>query len=195
MAYSPDGKWIASGSGDETVKLWDPSSGRPLLTLHGHTAPVASVAFSPDGKRLASGSWDATVRIWAPPRAISYSIQNMRVEILRPGLGTRIATAGNLLTVNYIVKSADGKKLHSTYEKGNRPLSFKLGSDPLPKGWELGIPGMRWGEIRRLTIPPELTCGSGGFPVAGIPENARLIYDIELLAIRDAAAHQAKTKL
>jgi WD40 repeat protein/serine/threonine protein kinase len=194
VAYSPDGKWIASGSADEHLKLWDPSNGRPQLTLIGHTAPVTSLAFRPDGLRIASGSWDATVRIWAPPGAISYSIQNMRVEILRPGLGTKIAAAGNLLAVNYIVKSADGKKLHSTYDKGNRPLTFKLGSDPSPKGCELGIPGMRWGEIRRLTIPPELAHASGSFAVAGIPENATLIYEIELLAIHNAGSRQAKTK-
>ena len=51
---SPDGRRLASASNDQTVKLWDASTGQELLTLKGHTDRVDSVAFSPDGRRLAS---------------------------------------------------------------------------------------------------------------------------------------------
>jgi WD40 repeat protein/serine/threonine protein kinase len=66
IAFSPDGKWLASASFDQTVKLWDLTTGTLIRTLKGHSFFVHSVAFTPDGKRLASASRDGTVRIWDP---------------------------------------------------------------------------------------------------------------------------------
>src|SRR5262249_11970587 len=59
-----DGKTLASGSQDTTIKLWDVETGKEKSTLHGHINPVYSIAFSPDGKILASGSHDKTVKLW-----------------------------------------------------------------------------------------------------------------------------------
>src|SRR5579883_2361096 len=63
ISFSPDGKTIATGSADHTVRLWD-LQGRALHTLKGHTADVQSVSFSPDGKTLVTGSKDGTAKLW-----------------------------------------------------------------------------------------------------------------------------------
>jgi WD40 repeat protein len=64
VAYSADGRWLASASHDHTVKLWEPATGQERRTLEGHTDGVNAVAFHPDSRRLASGGEDGTVRVW-----------------------------------------------------------------------------------------------------------------------------------
>src|SRR5207302_1677710 len=86
VALSADGRVLASGSWDRTLRLWQtpsasdgelgwqadspaalPKGGQLLATLHGHTGGVRSVALSANGRLLASGSWDGTIRLWQAP--------------------------------------------------------------------------------------------------------------------------------
>jgi WD40 repeat protein/serine/threonine protein kinase len=64
VAFSPDGRQLATNNADFTIRLWDLNTGQQTQTLRGHTYPVRSLAFSPDGRQLASASRDKTVKIW-----------------------------------------------------------------------------------------------------------------------------------
>ena len=64
VAFSLDGKRLASGGFDGTKGVWDAATGQEILVLRGHTDWIKSVCFSPDGQRLVSGGEDRTVRVW-----------------------------------------------------------------------------------------------------------------------------------
>lgn len=87
IQYSPDGKWIATASDDQTIRLWDARNGQPSTTLTGHTARVTQIAFSPDGQRLVSGADDNSIRRWnvadgRQEQTLSLGDENWRIEFL-----------------------------------------------------------------------------------------------------------------
>jgi peptidylprolyl isomerase len=89
------------------------------------------------------------------------------------------AVAGDTLTVHYVL-TVNGNKVQSSYDT-NSPFTFRLGTGAVIQGWDQGVPGMRVGGKRRLTIPPSL--GYGNTPQNGIPANSTLVFDIELVRI------------
>jgi FKBP-type peptidyl-prolyl cis-trans isomerase FkpA len=101
------------------------------------------------------------------------------VEDLVVGTGATAVT-GDTLTVNYVGTLLDGTKFDSSYDR-NQPFTFRLGAGQVIAGWDQGLPGMRVGGKRRLTIPPSLAYGSQGR--APIPPNATLRFEIELVSI------------
>jgi WD40 repeat protein len=96
VAFSRDGKRLASASTDKTVRLWDADTGQEVRALKGHTSEVIAVAFSPDGRRLASASADGTARVWDAERG---------QEVL--------ALKGHSDVVRAVAFSPDGKRLAS----------------------------------------------------------------------------------
>lgn len=108
----------------------------------------------------------------------------LKYQDVKTGNGVE-ADPDKVVTVNLKiwsdVKGSKGKKFFDSHDTGSRTISFKIGTDKMPDGLNIGINGMRVGGIRRLYIPAELNPkkGSGKFP-----GNAALIYEVELIEVR-----------
>jgi FKBP-type peptidyl-prolyl cis-trans isomerase len=90
------------------------------------------------------------------------------------------AAVGDTVTVNYVGTLTNGAKFDSSYDRG-QPYPFRIGAGQVIAGWDQGVPGMKVGGKRRLTIPPSLAYGSQGN--GSIPPNATLVFEIELMSI------------
>ncbi len=104
----------------------------------------------------------------------------LMIEDLIVGTGKEVKS-GDVITVHYTGWLANGTEFDSSLRPGREPLVITLGIGQVIKGWDEGIPGMKVGGKRRLTIPPHL--GYGNRAVGSIPANSTLIFDVELLDV------------
>ena len=104
----------------------------------------------------------------------------LRSQVLLKGEG-RSAQVGDQVTVHYSGKLSDGTIFDSSRDR-KQPFIFTLGQGKVIKGWDQGINGMKIGERRKLTIPPELGYGATGIGSV-IPPDATLIFEVELLSV------------
>ena len=124
VAFSPDGKLLASGSEDWTIKLWSTHEGRLIKNIKGHSDQVTSISFSPDNKLLASGSVDSTIKIWSIPDCSlikTFDLENVIVNslVFSPnGEFLAIGTSKNL----QIWSISEGRKI-KTSEKPSQGFS------------------------------------------------------------------------
>ncbi|MDQ3915349.1 MAG: FKBP-type peptidyl-prolyl cis-trans isomerase [Actinomycetota bacterium] len=105
----------------------------------------------------------------------------LEYEELECGDGDEVAR-GDTIVVHYTGTLENGDEFDSS--RGGEPVSFALESGNLIEGWVEGIPGMREGGRRKLTIPPELGYGAAGNPPV-IPANATLIFDVEVIEVQE----------
>jgi len=89
---------------------------------------------------------------------------------------------GNVAVVHYTGWLTNGTKFDSSVDRGE-PFSFTVGMNEVIAGWDIAVARMRVGDKVKLTIPPELGYGEGGYPGA-IPPNATLIFEVELLEVQ-----------
>ena len=105
----------------------------------------------------------------------------LEMEEVKAGTG-EVAKSGKTVTVHYVGTLTNGSKFDSSRDRGEG-FTFRLGAGQVIRGWDEGVAGMKVGEVRKLTIPPELGYGKGGYPPV-IPANSTLLFEVELLEVR-----------
>jgi WD40 repeat protein/Leucine-rich repeat (LRR) protein len=146
VAFSPDGRWLASGSRDHTIRVWDLATGKSQHTLTGHTGPVGSVAFSLDGKLLASGSADGTIGLW------------------NPATGGRVQTLNGHCRDSAVRFSPDGKLVAAGTADGGVRMWFTRNGEEARM-----LPGLHQGLVRCLAF------GADGQHLATGGEDGKLV--------------------
>src|SRR3989440_11605343 len=124
IAWSPDGKKIASASADKTVHIWNATSKNPILIYRNHNKSVSAVAWSPDGSRIVSGSWDTSVQVW--------HVQSGRKLFTYRGFSRGVSTVAWSPDGKYIASaSLDTTVQVRQAESGNRLFTYQGHTSPV----------------------------------------------------------------
>ena len=107
-------------------------------------------------------------------------VQGVKLDDKKLGVGPA-AKKGDRVDMRYIGKLEKDGKVFDSNKKG-KPFSFKLGTNEVIKGWDIGVAGMSVGGERRISVPASMAYGNKSMP--GIPANSPLVFDVKLLAIK-----------
>lgn len=145
-------------------------------------APV-DTANSPTSSATPEASATPGAKPTPAPKPLGPAVKTksgLKYEVFKKGKG-EIAKNNQKVYVHYTGVLENGTKFDSSLDRGE-PIDFILGTGAVIKGWDEGVAGMKVGEKRKLTIPPDLAYGEAG---AGglIPPGATLIFDVELVKV------------
>ncbi len=154
--------------------------------------PVSGLCLGADGKKGGEGeNADLTrldiemIKSWAPsetPKEIE-TPSGLKYVDLKVGTGAK-PEKGQTIVVHYTGWLTDGKKFDSSVDRGT-PFRFQIGRGRVIKGWDEGVSTMKVGGKRKLIIPPHLGYGNRGAGGGVIPPDATLIFEVELLEVKD----------
>jgi FKBP-type peptidyl-prolyl cis-trans isomerase FkpA len=147
-----------------------------LVTISSSFTPPPPSCFTPRPV-TAPDSFSAKV-------SVTTGAEGLQLGDIRVGCGA-VAKNGSVVTLEFTAWLASGMEVGTSRSAGQPPVSFTLGNTQVsPPFWNLGVPGIRVGGLRRLVVPPALAFGAQGNPNAGVPPNTTLVIDVELLNLQ-----------
>lgn len=157
ITFAPDGRWLASGANDDTIKIWDPSTGHLLRTLYGHSSNVNALAISPDGKLLASGSGDMISKREFPTfksGGIAGGARDNTIRIWDVQSGRELKMlVGHELPVGGVAFSTDGRTLTTVSGDAVKVWDVASGRELRSQKTKYDKSGMeKWDSFRSFSV-------------------------------------------
>ena len=145
-----------------------------LVTVSSHITPIPPNCTSP---RSATA-----IDSFSTPVTLQQGASGLEFGDISLGCG-KVASPTATVNVQFTVWLQDGTRVVTTRGAGQPTNSLALGNPQTLAFWRVGVPGMRVGGTRKLVVPPALGFGAGGNSSAGVPPNATLIVDVELVSV------------